>query len=135
MGWRRFKCIFSRKIDHNYVVRIFKKNPPTRSQNQPNALTLSSIYIRLKTAYHPIIQLFCPLNVFRFMDWVNLNTLIPAGWLPTCISSFFPQKQNNNISTHSRVDAKIWTFHFLFEKCGQTCIWLQKTLVFADQFF
>ena len=38
-----FKCILSRKIDHNYVVRIFKKNPPTRSQNQPNALTLSII--------------------------------------------------------------------------------------------
>ena len=30
MDWRRFKCIFSRKIDHNYVVRICKKNPPTR---------------------------------------------------------------------------------------------------------
>ena len=40
-GLKTIKCIFTRKIDHDYVVRIFKKNPPTRSQNQPNALTLS----------------------------------------------------------------------------------------------
>ena len=69
------------------------------------------------------------------MDWVNLNTLIPAGWSPTCISSFFPQKQNNNISTHSRVDAKYELFTSFLKNVDKPVFGCKKLLSLRISFF
>ena len=69
------------------------------------------------------------------MDWLNLNTLIPAGWSPTCKSSFFPQKQNNNISTHSRVDAKYELFTSFLIIVDKPVFGCKKLLSLRTSFF